>query len=186
MDPIIVDFKNHADKTVSYLKEELKTIRTGKANPSMLENLSVDAYGGQTKLRLMELATITSEGPTTLVVIPFDPATTQDIERGILKSPLGISPSVQGGRIMIKLPLLSEEQRQKMTKLVGQQTEEKKQTVRNLRDEARKKVKIQLEKKEITEDDKFRTEKDIDTVSQKYLEEIDRIRTTKEQEIMAI
>lgn len=186
MNPFIIELKTHIDKTVQFLKDELKQIRTGKANPGMIENLVVETYGGSTRLRLLEVASIVTDGPATLAVAPFDPSTTGDIEKAILKSPLGIAPSVQGARILIKLPPLSEEQREKMIKLVAQQIEERKQIVRNLRDDARKKTKSNLENKTITEDDKFRLEKEFDTLTQKYMEEIEKIRTAKEAEIREV
>lgn len=186
MDPILKQLTDDAEKNVLFLKEELKAIRTGKAHASLIENLTVEAYGGQSKLRLMELATILAEGASFLSVTPFDPSTTQDIERAILKSPLGISPLVQGNKIMIKVPTLSEEQRMKMTKLVGEKVEEKKGQLRNLRDSARKKIKQLLESKTITEDDKFRMEKEVDSVAQKLSQELDTIKQAKEKDIMEV
>ncbi len=186
MDPIIADFKQSSQKTLDFLKEELKLIRTGKANPAILENLIVETYGGQSKLKLLELATIMTEGPSALSVTPFDPSTTQDIEKAILKSSLGLSASVQGNRLLVKIPPLSQEQREKFVKLINQKNEEKRNTVRNFRDEARKKVKLQFEKKEITEDDKFRLEKEIDIEADKLMEELQKIRENKEKEIMQI
>ena len=106
------DFKQQLSLTATALTEDLKTIRTGRANPIIVEQLVVDAYGGSTKLKLMELATITTEGPAALVIVPFDPSTVPDIEKAILKSPLGLSPQVQGTRIIIRIPPLSEEQRE--------------------------------------------------------------------------
>ncbi|MCS6956487.1 MAG: ribosome-recycling factor, partial [Patescibacteria group bacterium] len=106
----VQEFKQKSQKIIDSLKEDLKSIRTGKANPSLVENLIIETYSGTTKLKLMELSTITTEGPTTLIVIPFDPSTIQDIEKAILKSPLGLSPSVQGTKIILKIPPLSTEQ----------------------------------------------------------------------------
>ena len=186
MDPIITDFKQQSLKTLEYLKEDIKTIRTGKANPAILEGLLVDTYGGQSKLKLLELSTIMTEGPSALSVTPYDPATLGDIEKAIQKSDLGLSASVQGNRLIVRIPPLSQEQREKYVKLVNQKNEEKRNSVRNFRDEARKKVKLQFEKKEITEDDKFRLEKDLDAETQKIMDELQRIRENKEQEIMQI
>jgi len=155
MDPII-QFKQQSSKVIELLKEDLKSVRTGRATPSLVENILVDAYGGQSKLRLLELATITTDGPSALSIVPFDPSVLTEIEKSILKSPLGISPIVQGNAISLKVPSLSEEQREKFVKLVGQKVEERKNIIRNLRDNARKSTKAAFEKKEITEDDKFR------------------------------
>ncbi len=180
------DFKTGCQKTVEALKEDLKSIRTGRATPSLVENLVVETYGGQTKLRLLELATITTEGPQTLLIIPFDPSVLSDIEKAILKSPLGLSPNVQGSKIIMKIPSLSTEQREKFIKTAGEKIEDKKNQIRNLRDEVRKKIKVSFEKKETTEDEKYRLEKEIDNISQGFIQEIETIKTKKETEIREI
>lgn len=186
MDSILEQFKQSAEKTLLYLKEDLKSIRTGKANPALIENLIIETYGGQSKLKLMELATIMTEGPTALSVTPFDPSTLSDIERAILKSSLGITSSIQGNRLLAKIPPLSQEQREKLVKLVNQKTEERKNIIRNNRDEARKKIKQLFEAKEITEDDKFRLEKEVDTETQRLMEELQKIKESKGREILEI
>lgn len=186
MDQILEDFKLSVGKTLSSLKEDLKSIRTGKSNPSLIENLIVVTYGGSTKLKLMELATIINEGPTALSVTPFDPSIISDIEKAILKSPIGLSPSIQGGRLLIKIPALSQEQREKFIKLVGQKIEGTKKLIRDYRDYARKKIKSQLESKTLREDEKFRLEKELDNETQKFMGEIQIIRERKEKEILEI
>jgi len=183
---LINQFKQNAQKVIDSLKESLKSIRTGRANPSLVENLIVETYGGQTKLKLLELATITTEGSQALSITPFDPSVQLDIEKAILKSPLGLSPAVQGNRIIIKIPSLSEEQRNKYIKIVGETIEGKKNQIRNLRDEMRKSIKISFENKELTEDEKFRLEKEIDTITTQFMEEIQTVRASKEQEIRGL
>ncbi len=183
---VLSEIKSFNHKAISQLKEDLKSIRSGRANPALLENLIAEVYGGSTKLKLLELASIMTEGPSALTIVPFDPSTTSDIERAILKSPLGLTPQVQGSRITVRIPPLSQEQREKLLKVISQSIEEKKQMIRNYRDEARKKLKAQLEKKEITEDDKFRTEKEIDNITQEANTEIQSIRENKEKEIMEV
>lgn len=179
-------FKQNVQKVINYLKEDLKSIRTGRANPSLVEKLVVEAYGGSTKLRLMELATITTEGPSALSIAPFDPSTSQEIEKSILKSSLGLSPSSQGNRILIRIPPLSAEQREKFVKIISEKIEEKKNQIRNFRDEIRKSIKTSFEKKETTEDEKFRLEKEIDSLTQEFMEEIRTIREKKETEIREV
>ncbi|MFA5136833.1 MAG: ribosome-recycling factor [Patescibacteria group bacterium] len=182
----LTEFKKQLLQTVLSLKEDLKSIRTGTANPSIIEQLVVDAYGGSTKLKLTELATITTEGPSALLIVPFDPNTITDIEKAILKSPLGLSPQVQGTKIVIRIPALSEEQREKYVKLVAQKVEEKKNVVRNHRDDVRKKIKISFDAKDMTEDDKYRLEKEIDIHTQKINGELLEIKEAKEGEIRKI
>lgn len=182
----LTEFKQQLQSTILSLKEDLKSIRTGRANPAIVEQLVVEAYGGSTKLKMMELSTITTEGPAALVIVPFDPSTTSDIERAVLKSPLGLSPQVQGTRIIIRIPPLSQEQREKYVKLVGQKVEDKKSIVRNHRDDVRKKMKTLFDSKEITEDEKYRLEKEIDTLTQKMNTELLALRESKEQEIREV
>lgn len=186
MDPLLQDFKQNIIKTIQSLREDLKLIRTGRASPALVEDLLVETYGGQTKLKLLELATITANGPTGLLIAPFDPAVISDVEKAILKSSLGLSPSVQGSKISIKIPPLSQEQREKVIKIIGQKVEEKKNIIRNHRDDIRRKIKLQLEQKTMTEDDKFRTEKEVDDITHKNIEDLQQIKEAKEKEIMEV
>lgn len=179
-------FKKNIQLTITALKEELKSIRTGRANPAMVEDLIVEAYGGSTKLRLKELATITTDGASALLIAPFDPSTIIDIEKGILKSPLGISPQTQGTRITIRIPPMSQEQRDKYAKLVGQMIEEKRMIIRTHRDDIRKNVRDEFDEKNLTEDDKYRLEKEIDTLTQKANEDIALVKTAKDTEIQEV
>jgi len=183
---IVSTFNQQATKTVASLKEDLKSIRTGRASPSLVENLLVETYGGQTKLRLLEMATISTEGTSSLSISPFDPSVIQDIEKAVLKSPLGLTPAVQGSKIIIRIPSLNTEQREKYIKIVGEKVEEKKVTVRNQRDNARKIIKTSFEKKEMGEDEKYRLEKDVDNQTTKFMEEINNIRESKENEIREV
>ncbi len=183
---IVSTFNQQAAKTIASLKEDLKSIRTGRASPSLVENLTVETYGGQTKLRLLELATIITEGASLISISPFDPSVIQDIEKAILKSPLGLTPATQGTKIIIRIPSLNTEQREKYIKVVREKVEEKKVTVRNHRDDSRRIIKNSFEKKEMSEDEKYRLEKEIDTQSIKFMEEINVIKESKEKEIMEV
>lgn len=183
---IVSTFTQQAAKTILSLKEDLKSIRTGRASPSLVENLNVETYGGQTRLRLLELATIITEGASSLSINPFDPSVIQDIEKAILKSPLGLTPATQGTKIIIRIPSLNTEQREKYIKVVREKIEEKKVTIRNHRDDSRRIIKNSFEKKEMSEDEKYRLEKEIDTQSTKFMEEINIIKESKEKEIMEV
>lgn len=182
----VATFKSQSAKTVGSLKEDLKSIRTGRSSPSLVENLVVETYGGQTKLRLLELATIVTDGPSALAIMPFDPSVIQDIEKAILKSPLGLTPAVQGTKITIRIPSLNTEQREKYIKVVGEKVEEKKMIIRGHRDDARKSIKSSFEDKTLSEDEKFRLEKEIDVQSTKFIDEINLIREAKENEIREV
>jgi len=183
---IVSTFNQQSIKTITSLKEDLKSIRTGRASPNLVENLMVETYGGQTKLRLLELANIVTEGASALSIIPYDPSVTQDIERAILKSPLGLTPATHGTSILIRIPSLNTEQREKYIKVVKEKIEEKKITIRNHRDDARRIMKTAFEKKEMSEDEKYRLEKEVDLQSTKFMDEINIIKESKEKEIMEV
>ncbi|MFZ1549469.1 MAG: ribosome-recycling factor [Microgenomates group bacterium] len=183
---IVTQFKQSAQKTIAALKEELKSIRTGRATPALVENLQITTYNGTTTLKLKEIASISTEGPQTLVIAPYDATTVGDIEKGILSSAMGLTPASQGTRILVKIPPLSQEQREKFIKICGQFVEEKRVSIRGQRDENRRKIKAQFEQKTITEDAKFRLEKDIDTASSDIMDEVDAIKDSKEKEIREI
>lgn len=183
---IVTQFKQSAQKTILALKEDLKSIRTGRATPALVENLQITTYNGTTTLKLKEIAGISTEGPQTLVITPYDASTVGDIEKGILTSAMGLTPASQGSRILVRIPPLSQEQREKFIKIAGQMVEEKRVSVRGLRDENRRKVKVQFEQKTITEDAKFRLEKEIDSASTEIMEEIDSVKDSKEKEIREV
>ncbi len=186
MHDIISWFINKAHNSLSQLKEEVKTIRAGKVNPSLLENIIVEAYQGQMKLKLNELAAITNYDNSTLIVKPYDPSIIHDIEKSLLKSPLGISPRLENNQFKILFPPLSQEQRAKYLKLLNQIIEDGKNLIRRYRDEARKKIKMSFEAKEISEDQKFRFEKLIDEETKKVINEIDVVKNSKEEEILNV
>jgi ribosome recycling factor len=171
---------------VEQTRDKMVTIRTGRASPALIENTPVLAYGGQTTLKLIELATITNEGPQSLLVIPFDPSVTQDIEKTLRALSIGLAVSVSGTQIRVKTPPLTEEQRQKYAKLVSEISEEGRESIRRERDEIRKKVKSQYDGKEIGEDVKYRLEEEIDKISKDYTDQIESIKKRKEQEILTI
>jgi ribosome recycling factor len=180
------EFKTQLYRIVEKTQENLATIRTGRATSALIENIMVTTYGGQTTLRLIELATITNEGPQTLLVSPFDPSITADLEKALRESNLGFSVSVGGNQIRAKTPPLTEEQRQKYTRLVSQFAEESREAIRRARDEIRKKLKNELDNKEISEDVKYRQEEEIDKIAKEYTDKIEDIKKAKEQEVLNI
>ena len=144
MEETIKQFENEIDKIIEDLKSELLSIRSGRITPALVEGLTVETYGGSAKLKLLELATITNQGPQTLVISPFDHSTLQDIEKALQKTKLGARPQVQGQVIYLRFPPLSSEQRKKFVKVVGEIVEENKVKVRSARDAIRKKNKNRL------------------------------------------
>ncbi|KXK11943.1 MAG: Ribosome-recycling factor [Microgenomates bacterium OLB23] len=110
------EFITQSQHATQQLSEELRQIRTGKASPSLVEDLEVAAYGGQMKMKLKELASIATDGPTAILIDPFDASTVQDIEKAFLTSPLQLSPRVEGKMLRIITPALTSEQREKICK----------------------------------------------------------------------
>lgn len=180
------EFSTQSQHATSQLTDDLRQIRTGKASPSLIEDLEVATYGGQMKMKLKELASIATEGPTALIIDPFDPSTVQDIEKAFLTSPLQLSPRVEGKTLRILTPALTTEQREKFVKLVNQKIEETKNNIRYYRDHARKSIKTLLDEKAISEDDKFRAEKAIDTKTKDFSDSLDVIKKRKQDEIMSL
>jgi ribosome recycling factor len=184
MDPLI-KFKQESEKVIAHLTSELKSFRTGKASPSIVEEIQIEAYS-ETKLRLKEVAAITTLDSASLLVKPFDPSILNNIEKGILRTPLGITPQVQGGQIILKFPPLTEEQRQKLIKFLNQIIEEKRNIIRRIRDESRKIIKTQFEEKKITEDQRFRWESQLDEEIKNFMNTIDQIKNKKEVELSSL
>lgn len=180
------EFKSSLEDVLTYTRENLSSIRTGRASPALVENIAVTTYGGQATLKVIELATLATGGPQEILIAPFDQSTLQDIEKAIRSSSLGFNVSVSGTQIRAKTPPLSQEQREKYAKLVTQFAEEGRETLRKERDEIRKKVKTAFEAKEVSEDEKRRLEADIEKVSKEYTDKIDELRKRKETEITTI
>ncbi|MCR4329450.1 MAG: ribosome-recycling factor [Candidatus Roizmanbacteria bacterium] len=178
--------KQKLSTVVEEARESLGAIRTGRASPALIENISVTTYGGQAVLRVLELATIANEGPQDLLVVPFDHTVLQDIETAIRNSQMGFSVVTQGTQIHVKTPPLTQEQREKYVKLVSKLAEESREKVRKLRDDVRKQVKMQFESKAIGEDEKFREEEMIDKVSREYTQKIEDLKSAKEKEVMTV
>ncbi len=186
MNDILQEFKTNIQKHIELLKEELKTIRTGRAQGSMVEGIVVETYGGSMKMKILELGSITTEGSSTIIITAFDSSTVQDIEKAIMNSPLGLTPKTDGNVLTIRIPAMNEEQRLKYTKVLSQQIEETKQSIRYAREDIRKKVKILMDEKDITKDEHFRLEKEIDNLTRASSDTLQEIKNRKEEEIMAI
>ncbi len=171
-------------KTISVLKEELNTVRAGRANPALLDRVTVDYYGSPTPLK--NLSNISVPDPRTLVIAPFDPKIIGDIEKAINVQNLGINPTNDGKLIRLVVPQLTEERRKELSKVVKKLGEDAKVAVRNERRDANDELKKQEKNGELTEDD---LKKDMDAVQKKtdkVMKEIDDIVATKEKEIMEV
>jgi ribosome recycling factor len=179
---ILAEYESGMVRTVDFLRNELKSVRTGRASPGLVENLSVDYYGSPTPLK--SLATIAVPEASSIVIKPFDPDSLKDIERAIKNSDLSLAPVVEGKMIRLNIPPLSEERRKQIVHQVKQLGEKNKVSVRNIRRDANKHLDDELKNKVITEDDNKKGKTNIDDMTKKYVDQIDEIVKNKSEEIM--
>jgi ribosome recycling factor len=183
MDPnFIPTVRAQMEKATEILRSDLATIRTGKAAPSLVENIEISAYNGTTRLKVMELATVGALDPQTLVVTPFDQSIIEDIRKGIMESGAGLNPASDGQLIRISIPPLSEERRQELVHLMNQKLENGRVMIRQIRHEALD----NLKKNDLPEDENSRLEKEIQKATDDFVAEIDLLGKKKEEELMQI
>ena len=180
----IKEFKNRMIKTAEVLSAQFDTVRAGRANAAVLDQIEVDYYGSPTPIR--QIASISSPDPRTLLIQPWDNSTLKLIEKAILTSELGINPQNDGRMIRLVFPPLTEERRKDLVKQTKKYGEEYKVAIRNVRREAIEKFKKQQKASEITEDDYKNAEKDIQKLTDDYAKEIDKIIAAKEKELTEI
>lgn len=171
-------------KTIEILKEDLNTVRAGRANPALLNKVVVDYYGSPTPLK--NLTNISVPDPRTLMITPFDPKSLGDIEKAIEIANLGIAPSNDGKVIRLVIPQLTEERRKELAKTTKKMGEDRKVALRNLRRDANDDLKKQQKDGEITEDDLKKALDDVQKAIDNAVKEIDNIVAAKDKEIMEI
>ncbi|MBR0468889.1 MAG: ribosome recycling factor [Mogibacterium sp.] len=172
------------ESTKSYLKEELNTVRAGRANPALLDRIQVSYYGMPTPLK--QLANISVPDPRQLLISPFDPKSVGDIERAILEANIGINPTNDGKVIRLVIPQLTEERRKELTKVVKNYGEDAKVAVRNLRREENDDLKKMQKDGELTEDDLKDELEEVQKKVEKAIKDIDAIIADKEKELMEV
>ena len=172
------------EKATHSLQHELASVRTGKASPALVENLDVEAYGAQMKLK--QLALITTPEARLLVIQPFDAGTTQAIEKALRESNIGITPNVDGKIIRLPIPSLNEERRRDLVKNIKHMAEECRVRVRGARRDGIEALKKSQKAGTITEDDLERYEKDVQKLTDDYIRKIDDAVTAKEAEVMKV
>lgn len=172
------------DKAIQVLKKELAAIRAGRANPALLEKVVVEYYGADTPLN--QVANISTPDPRSLVVQPWDPSILADIERAIINSDLGLTPNNDGKVIRITIPVLTEERRNELIKVVKKTGEESKVAIRNIRREANDELKKLGKEGEITEDESRRGQDEIQKMTDRYVKEVDQVIGQKEKEMLEI
>ena len=172
------------DQTISVIQKDLNTLRAGRANPQILDKITVDYYGTPTALN--QVGNISSPEPRMLVIAPWEPKMIGPIEKAILKSDIGINPSNDGKVIRLIVPELNEERRKELCKKVRKQVEEGKVAIRNIRRDAMESIKKMKKDSAITEDDQKKAEEELQKVTDSHIKEMDRVGSDKEKEIMSI
>lgn len=179
---LLSDAEHKMEMAVEHVAGEFSTVRTGRANPQLLQRINVEYYGSPTPLQ--QLASITVPEPRLLVVHPFDPQTVSDIERAIQQADLGLNPTNDGSVVRIAFPPLTEERRQELIKLVRHMAEEGRVSVRNVRRHA--KSDMEELHGEISDDDIHRGEEELQELTDRFVERIDTLLTNKEEELLEV
>lgn len=165
---------------------DIGSIRTGRANTTLVEELEVEVYGGQERLMINELANISAPDAQTLVIEPWDKSVIGEIRKGILSANIGLNPSIDGEIIRIALPSLTTEDREKYTKLLSTKLENGRVMVRQIRQDAIKDIKENFQENEISEDERFNLEKKLQGITDEFTGKIDKAGEKKKQELMSV
>jgi len=178
------EYEGRMKKTIEVYKDNLSTIRAGRASTAVISKITVDYYGVPTAITQMAEVKVTD--PKTLAIQPWDASTLKSIEKAILVSDIGINPQNDGKVIRMVFPQLTEERRRDLKKNIAKQSEEAKVAIRNIRRDANDKSKAMKKNSEMTEDEQKQSDKAIQDLTDKFIKEIDTITAAKEKEIMEI
>ena len=184
MQTVVKDLDARMQAAVDVLTREFSGVRTGRANAALLDGIRVEAYGVLTPIN--QMASVSVPDPKTIVIQPWDASQVKEIEKAILKSDLGLTPSRDGKVIRLVLPSLTEERRKQLAKTVGKFAEDARVAIRNIRREANDKLKHMAKDKKVSEDEERRGHDAIQKSTDKFIAKIDELTKKKEQEILAI
>ena len=184
LDDVLLDAEDKMLKTEEHVVKEFSSVRTGKASPSLIENVLIEVYGSQ--MRLRELAGISTPEPRMLMVQPWDAGTIGAIEKGIQKANLGLNPAVHGKFLRIVLPDLSTERRLEFVKTIKKMSEDGRIAIRHIRRDSIEALKKETKAGGVTEDDEENAEKEIQKLTNDYIQKIDSHLAHKEKEIMTV
>jgi ribosome recycling factor len=185
-DEMLLEIEDSMEKAVEHLLHEFSTVRTGKASPGLIENIDVHVHSYGSVMKLKQLAVISTPEPRLLEVKAFDPSTTQDIERAIRESRLGLNPAAGSTSLRVPIPELSEERRREMVKLVKQLAEDAKVRLRAIRKEGMDAAKKMKADNVLTEDGQKDFENDVQELTNKHVKKIDDHAVAKEAELMKV
>jgi ribosome recycling factor len=186
IDQILAQTREKMRKAVEVTSQDLSTIRSGRATPALVENIIISAYGGSAKMKLTELATISTTDAKTIVIQPFDPSVKAEIEKGILEANIGLTPIVDGEIIRISIPSLTEERRREFIKLAHTKIEAGKIMLRQARQDMLHEVKKEEENSNLNEDQKKLLEKQIQEITDTFVSELETLKQKKEAELLQI
>ncbi len=181
---VVKDLETRMQAAVELLAREFSGVRTGRANTALLDGVRVEAYGVQTPIN--QMASLSVPDPKTLVIQPWDTSQIPAIEKAILKSDLGLTPSNDGKVIRLTMPTLTEERRKQLAKTVGKLAEETRVAIRNIRRDANDRLKALAKDKKVSQDDERRGHDQIQKSTDKFIAKVDELTKKKEQEILAI
>lgn len=181
-DEILSELRQKMTKTAGVLEKEFKKIRTGRASTALLEGIKVECY--DTQMPLEQVASMSVPESRLITIQPWDQSIIGDIEKGILKSELGLTPINDGKIIRISIPPLTEERRKELAKLAKKMAEENKISIRNLRREANEMFKELKTEKEISEDELYKSQDEVQKITDEFIKKIDEITSRKEKEII--
>lgn len=184
LDDYLLEAEDKMSKTEQVVVHEFAGVRTGKASPALVENIMVEVYGSQ--MRVRELAGITTPEPRTLTIQPWDANSLHPIEKAIQKSNLGLTPSIQGRAIRLFFPELSQERRQEFVKIVRKMAEDGRVAIRHVRRDTMDQIKKHAHDSGVTEDEVKQAEKDLQKLTDDYILKIDQHVAAKEKEIMTV
>jgi len=180
----IADAEERMGKAIEALRRELSTIRTGRANPALVEHIRVDYYGTPTPLK--QLATVMVPEARLLTIQPWDKGSLGAIEKAILKSDLGLNPSSDGAVIRLVIPQLTEDRRKELVRMVHKKLEDGRVAIRNIRRDAHEMLRDFRHEKEISEDQEFNAQEDLQKVTDRFIAEADKLGEEKEQELLEV
>jgi len=184
VDEIFEDLKERMGKSIESLKREYSRLRTGRASVSLLDGIRVSYYDTPTPLN--QMASLAIPEPRLIVIQPWDKTAVGDIEKAILKSELGLTPMNDGKVIRIAIPPLTEERRKELVKVARKMAEDNKVAIRNIRRDANDMLKDLKTEKEITEDDLYRSQDEVQKITDDFISQVDELCTVKEKEILEI
>lgn len=180
------NLRQKLQEVVELVKTDISSIRTGRAHSGLVENIEILAYGGQTRLKLNELSTITVPDANSIIIDPYDKSIIGDIRKGIEAANLGLNPNIDGEFIRLSIPPMTTEDRERYVKLLSQKIESGRIMVRQVRGDAMKSIGKKHEDKEISEDEKFAQEKQLQKIVDEFIAKIEEIGEKKKEELLSV